>query len=163
MVNYFKNDLGAIALFALRNIANEGMYQNIGVVANHALNYSMGRRTYAPSLVIDWIKRNWELLNNGDKNNIRRDTFEFIRSPRLKGDACDYETWQNFYNWLIAQELKVYLPRYQNKEISLSKLAESIYLSIEETIDVLNKMGILVELPSATIEQLQLEEDINNA
>lgn len=75
-----------------------------GAVVICALRYCLGRRTYMPSIVVDWTKRHWAKLAANDQNVIRRDLDEAIASQRYLGDDCDIETWLSFHQWLKEQE-----------------------------------------------------------
>jgi alpha-glucuronidase len=59
-----------------------------GAVAICALRYCFGRRTYMPSLVIDWLKRHWTKLSLPNQETIHRDIKEAIQSERDLGDMC---------------------------------------------------------------------------
>lgn len=71
-----------------------------GTIAVCALRYCVGRQTYMPSLVIDWVKANWEDLLVSDRQIIYRDLDQAIKSGRDLGGDCDRKTWFDFYDWL---------------------------------------------------------------
>jgi hypothetical protein len=87
-----------------------------------ALRYTMGRRSYSPSLVVDWIKENWKLMDVTNKDRIQKEVVEaieradiYIEKQRqekskffmdLLGDPQDRETWECFRNWIIAKKPK---------------------------------------------------------
>lgn len=72
-----------------------------GAIVICALRYCVGRRTYMPSLVTDWVKRHWDILSESDKNVIKKDIEQiFTDSPRNLGDECDVRTWQDFREWI---------------------------------------------------------------
>lgn len=66
-----------------------------------SVRYCHGRRTYAPGLVTDWIKKYWEHIDQKTKDRLLKDTEEYIKSDLSKGDICDKLTWEHFYNWLL--------------------------------------------------------------
>ena len=70
-----------------------------GAIIICALRYCVGRRTYMPSLVVDWTKRHWSHLSINDQNVIRCDIEQAIQEQDL-GDDCDVETWHGFYEWM---------------------------------------------------------------
>ncbi len=72
-----------------------------GAIALCALRYCQGRRTYMPSLVVDWTKRHWESLSLKDRGVILKDLEEFLNSGRDLGDECDRETWNGFHSWIL--------------------------------------------------------------
>lgn len=75
-----------------------------------AVRYSLGRRTYMPGLVTEWIMENMKgKLPRGTIEVLRRD----IREQRemgerggyeALGDDCDVRTWTDFETWLIMEE-----------------------------------------------------------
>lgn len=79
-----------------------------GIIVMCAVRYAMGRRTYMPQLVIDFCKRNWGFIKNGDRLIIMRDVyFEIeheLENPGWLGDKCDSEAWQDFYKWMRENE-----------------------------------------------------------
>ena len=73
-------------------------------IALCALRYCIGRRTYMPSLVVDWVKRHWAAFSENEKNVILRDLQREVDSGRDLGDSCDIRTWTNFLSWISAQK-----------------------------------------------------------
>jgi hypothetical protein len=43
-----------------------------------ALRYALGRHTYVPGAVIDWISLHWDSLNTNTKTVIVHDVFEYL-------------------------------------------------------------------------------------
>ncbi|MHC5897563.1 hypothetical protein [Nostoc sp.] len=76
-----------------------------GAIVICALRYCFGRRTYMPSLVVDWTKRHWLSLSKKDQAVIVRDVEEAFTSHRSLGDSCDIETWTAFRVWLKEQQV----------------------------------------------------------
>lgn len=74
-----------------------------------AVRYAMGRRSYAPSLVANTVKRYWPLMRDGDRQNIRRDVADEVRRafesghPEWLGDTCDQDTWMDLSRWMATQ------------------------------------------------------------
>ncbi len=98
--------------------------RDTGFVAISAVRYCIGRRTYAPSLVADWLRRVWRYLDRGTHSVIARDVQEAIRdyerhlpggdlddasdnlrqwSARSLGDDCDRAVWYNLRDWMREQ------------------------------------------------------------
>lgn len=71
-----------------------------GTIAICALRYCYGRRTYMPSLVIEWVKANWEALPPNDQAIIKKDLAGELRAGRGMGDECDKREWEGFLAWL---------------------------------------------------------------
>ena len=68
-----------------------------------AVRYSIGRATYMPGLVTDWIMAhmNGKLLGN-TLDVMKRDIDEVPEDRR--GMDCDRKTWARFREWLERQE-----------------------------------------------------------
>lgn len=70
-----------------------------------AVRYSIGRRTYMPGLVTDWIMANASDMPKGTAEIMLRDIQEQREfGERLGvselGAECDVKTWTHFENWL---------------------------------------------------------------
>lgn len=65
-----------------------------------ALRYCHGRMTYAPSLMVEWVKKYWECLDPKTQELIRKETREYMQSTLSKGMACDHLTWEDFAQWI---------------------------------------------------------------
>lgn len=74
-----------------------------GAIAICALRYCVGRRTYMPSLVIDWVKRHWNSFSAKDKAVMLKDLNYEINSGRNLGDSCDIKTWHDFKRWMYEE------------------------------------------------------------
>lgn len=73
-----------------------------GAVLNCAVRYCIGRRTYMPGLVTDWIMKHCHgVLNAKTIGVMKRDIDEARTSPfGGLGDACDVVIWTKFREWL---------------------------------------------------------------
>lgn len=78
---------------------------NGSIMVTAALRYALGRMTYVPGAVQDWIKTHWDDLDSNTKFVVVRDVFEFLYKDYLvKNDAqfldaiADYDTkeWEKF-------------------------------------------------------------------
>ena len=73
---------------------------SIMVVA--ALRYALGRHTYVPGAVQDWISLHWDSLDSNTKIVILRDVFEHLyddsRPSAYRTSMTDYDlsTWKKF-------------------------------------------------------------------
>ena len=75
-----------------------------GAVLNCAVRYCIGRKTYMPRLVTDWIMRHCSgLLTNKTLGVMKRDIDEAAARDGL-GMDCDVQTWRRFREWLEGQE-----------------------------------------------------------
>lgn len=66
----------------------------------YALRYSLGRRTFAPTVVADNIKANISLFNKNDIELIIRDIDE-QKDFGGYGDKCDENTFMNLREYLL--------------------------------------------------------------
>jgi hypothetical protein len=73
-----------------------------GAVLNCAVRYCIGRRTYMPGLVTDWIMNHCHgILNQKTIGVMKRDIDEARTRPfDGLGDNCDIITWLKFREWL---------------------------------------------------------------
>lgn len=69
-----------------------------------AVRYSLGRATYMPGLVTDWIMEHCEgKLSRKTIGVMMRDIDE-MRSRKALGMECDALTWLRFYGWLKKED-----------------------------------------------------------
>lgn len=68
-----------------------------------AIRYAMGRRTYMPSLVCDYITRLLPMVSNQFLRLIMQ---EYNTYQGDYGDQCDYQTWMKFKED-VKKELEV--------------------------------------------------------
>ena len=75
-----------------------------------AVRYCMGRMSYAPSLVQEWVRRNWAVIPKSTRSMLIRDVSMEIVScesnDRLLGDKHDHECWKTFLSWMIYEDSK---------------------------------------------------------
>lgn len=76
---------------------------NGGIMVTCALRYSLGRMTYVPGAVQDWIKTYWDSLDSNTKCVIIRDVFEYLYDEfRSSGKyevpfgGYDVREWEKF-------------------------------------------------------------------
>ena len=75
-----------------------------GAVLNCAVRYCIGRMTYMPGLVTDWIMEHCDgILTAKTLHVMKRDIDEARGRERGLGMSCDVETWLKFYDWLENQ------------------------------------------------------------
>jgi len=75
-----------------------------GAVLNCAVRYCIGRMTYMPGLVTDWIMQHCSgILTAKTLGVMKRDIDEAAARDGL-GMSCDVETWRKFRSWLDSQE-----------------------------------------------------------
>ena len=71
-----------------------------GFMVLAALRYCHGRMSYAPSLMVEWVKKYWEYISPNNQELIRKETREYMKSSLSKGIECDRLTWQDFADWI---------------------------------------------------------------
>ena len=72
-------------------------------VLNCAVRYCLGRMSYMPGLVTDWIMQHCRgILTEKTLFVMKRDIDEATAAGRL-GMDCDVRTWQRFRLWLDGQ------------------------------------------------------------
>jgi len=59
----------------------------------YAFRYALGRRTYAVSDVVDYLKENWEELDNQTQVQIRNEIGKAIDREQA-GSHCDIKKWR---------------------------------------------------------------------
>ena len=79
-----------------------------GAVLNCAVRYCIGRMTYMPGLVTDWIMQHCHgLLTDKTLGVMKRDIDEAKARDGL-GMDCDVVTWERFRAWLEKEEAHEY-------------------------------------------------------
>lgn len=74
---------------------------NGSIMVVSALRYALGRMTYVPGAVQDWIKTYWDSLDNNTKYNILKDVFDHLHeesestTETLFG-GYDLKEWEKF-------------------------------------------------------------------
>jgi hypothetical protein len=77
---------------------------NGGIMVMAALRYALGRHSYVPGSVQDWISDHWNNLDRNTKTVIVRDVFEHLYDEYRKNrdENCpffgdyDTKTWEKF-------------------------------------------------------------------
>ena len=64
-----------------------------------AFRYSLGRRTYMPSTIVDLIINNSDLFNEYDWKRFIKETKE----EKYLGDNCDIQTWNKLIEFSEKQ------------------------------------------------------------
>lgn len=81
--------------------------ENDGFVILCAMRYCLGRSSYAPSLMIEWLRAHWHQIDPRDRSIIMRDVREAASaSERSCGLlSLPYEReWRDFAKWAEAQD-----------------------------------------------------------
>ena len=78
-----------------------------GTVLNCAVRYCIGRETYMPGLVTDWIMGHCSgVLKEKTLFVMKRDIDESTARNAL-GWECDVKTWQEFRRWIVQEEERI--------------------------------------------------------
>jgi len=72
---------------------------DFGAVLNCAVRYCIGRRTYMPKLVTDWIREHCSGILNRKTVNVMKYDIDHPLAGDL-GDSCDRKVWMDFRAWL---------------------------------------------------------------
>ena len=90
---------------------------DLGAILNCAIRYCIGRESYMPKLVTEFIRKHPEMLNAKTCAVMIRDIEQARREPIAEiearhgrtslGFAYQYEMWLNFQSWLKEQEAKL--------------------------------------------------------
>lgn len=73
-------------------------------ILNCAVRYSLGRQTYMPHLVVNYIKPLLPYLDNRTLYVFKRDIEEAIDDDRTGNPNIDRPIWVNFFT-LVSEEL----------------------------------------------------------
>jgi len=71
-----------------------------------SIRYAIGRKTYIPALICNWIKKHWPELSYICKDMIIKevkeviDKYERLGDSNILGDSINKKTWYSFYNWI---------------------------------------------------------------
>ena len=80
------------------------MHPDYGTIVLCAVRYCFGRQTYTPSLVIGYVKHNWNDISERDKAIIHRDVKEELahedKTSGWLGHPYDVQTWRDFLWWM---------------------------------------------------------------
>ena len=85
---------------------------NLYTIAICAVRYALGRRTYMPGLVTDWVMANFTgRMPKGTAEIMMRDIQEQREMGERAGfdslgDPCDVRTWEKFEAWLKEEITK---------------------------------------------------------
>ena len=76
---------------------------NGGIMVVSALRYALGRMTYVPGAVQDWIKTHWDSLDSNTRFVIVRDVFDYLYDDFRTGgkmaapfNGYDIKEWEKF-------------------------------------------------------------------
>ena len=76
---------------------------DFGALCNCAVRYCLGRRSYMPKLIVDYITSLLSKLNERTLDCFKRDIDERVRIGSDLGDSCDCIVWQQFYKDVCAE------------------------------------------------------------
>jgi hypothetical protein len=90
---------------------------DLGAILNCAVRYCIGRTSYMPRLVMDYIRKHPELLNPKTVGTMIRDIRQARDEPQSEiekkynhtalGVEYQRDYWLNFLKWLEEQEAKM--------------------------------------------------------
>jgi len=80
--------------------------RDFGTICLCAVRYAIGRQTYMPSLVQDFVKRNAKAIGTQALSTMLKDvSHEIERAERnnyLLGASFDHHGWEMFRDWLAG-------------------------------------------------------------
>ncbi len=74
-----------------------------------ALRYALGRRTYITAETSELIVENRTIIDKRMQQVMLSDLQQYLKRRNegfVTDDKCDYDIWQNLYNWLIDLEVE---------------------------------------------------------
>lgn len=83
---------------------NSDQIDLFGAVLNCAVRYCIGRMTYMPGLVTDWIMQHCHGLLTAKTIGVMKRDIDEARAGDGLGMSCDYATWLRFRDWLDKEE-----------------------------------------------------------
>jgi hypothetical protein len=59
-----------------------------------AVRYTLGRKTYIVSHIVDEVLKNWDKLSDGFKRQLIKEIKQYKKEHSNIGMECDEQTWQ---------------------------------------------------------------------
>ena len=87
----------------------QALDDDFGAVLNCAVLYCIGRQTYMPGLVTDWIMSNCDGKLTARTISLMKQDIDHPLYGSLGAD-CDIRTWMVFRRWLDEQENETQVP-----------------------------------------------------
>lgn len=75
-----------------------------GAVLNCAVRYCLGRATYMPGLVTDWIMQHCGGILTAKTIGVMKRDIDEAASHAGLGMDCDVRTWMKFREWLEEEQ-----------------------------------------------------------
>ena len=75
-----------------------------GAVLNCAVRYCIGRKTYMPGLVTDWIMQHCHGILTAKTLHVMKRDIDEARERDGLGMDCDVATWLRFREWLDNED-----------------------------------------------------------
>jgi len=85
-------------------MTNKNMSQEDETILMFAFRYALGRKSSAPSYMVDVLIKNWKNINEQMKIQIRDE----IKTAIKRGEAgmdCDVKTWQRITKLNVKEEV----------------------------------------------------------
>lgn len=102
---------------------------NGGIMVTCAVRYALGRMTYVPGAIQDWIKTYWDSLDSNTKFVIVRDVFDYLyheyksKEEKYFG-GYDLKEWENFAidrYWVLSYDERKNIDIYLGSQSGNSK------------------------------------------
>lgn len=78
--------------------------EEFGAVLNCAIRYCIGRMTYMPSLVTDWIMSHCGGMLTSKALYVMRKDIEEAKAEDRLGMEMDKQTWEKFLKWVKEEQ-----------------------------------------------------------
>ena len=77
---------------------------DFGAVVNCAIRYCLGRQTYMPNLVVDFVSPLLSYIDNRTLNCLERDIKEAVNTVDYGDEQIDKPMWLRFYNDILEEQ-----------------------------------------------------------
>lgn len=72
----------------------------VGRLLVPAVRYAIGRSTYIVGDACDWVRTYWTIIEQQERDCIRRDVAEALADGRRLGWQCDHDEWAALAAWM---------------------------------------------------------------
>lgn len=126
---------------------------NGGIMVISALRYSLGRHTYVPESVQQWITDHWDDLDYNTKFVTVRDTLDFLYNDYLSRNDAQFKDCMGDYDnkiWKLFAVDRLYKMSYDMRSAIKEEMARSSENKAKWYEDILLKLKRLESLQKLT-------------
>ena len=73
---------------------------DVGRLLVCAVRYAIGRSTYIVGDACGWVRTYWAIIDQQERDCIRRDVAEALSDGRKLGWQCDHDEWAALAAWM---------------------------------------------------------------